>query len=232
MKKTDKYLLTFVAAIFCMPTQAHDAWVEPQGADYAVIYGHDGKLEGYPPSKVKTIAAFDALGAALPIKQTATADAVSFAVTGKPALMALYYDNGFWTKTTNGIKNLAKNEVPDAINASHVVKFSKTVLAWSPNITKPQDQRLEIVPLSSDAPAAGKTLAVQVLWEGKPLDKAKIEPIDGRSGIAVSTDAEGRAMLPVAAGRQAYAVSNKVALAGDARADSYSATANLVFYAK
>ncbi len=232
MNTMNKGLAALAIAVFGMQAHAHDAWSEARDTGYAVIFGHDGKLEGYAPAKVKAIAAVDGKGAALAVKQTATADGVTFTVAGKPALTTLEYDNGFWSKTTEGLKNLPKNEVPGAISASHAMKFGKTVFAWGPVATKAQGQQLEIVPLTATAPAAGKSLPVQVLWQGKPLAGAKVGRMDYDKEPPATTDAEGKASVAVIAGSQILTVGHRQALANDARADSYSVSANLRFEAR
>lgn len=207
---------------------AHDAWIEARGDGYVVLYGHGDKQESYASTKVKAVTAIDAKGAPLAMAKDA-ADPVRVTVRGQPALLTLHFDNGIWTKTTDGSKNLPKSEVPGAISATHSVKFGKTVLAWNVQTSQPQGQQLEIVPLAASAPAAGGSLPVQVLWEGKPLPGAKLVRSEYSKEKPIETDADGKAAVPVAAGRQMIAVSHKKDLAGDPRADSYSVSANLGF---
>jgi nickel transport protein len=214
------------------PVLAHDAWVEARDGGYVVLYGHGDKIESYAPTKVLSLTAADAAGNPLGVKYDATTAPVAAKVGGQPALLVLSFDNGYWTKTVDGSKNLPKNEVPGAISAGHSVKFGKTVLAWSAAVTRPQGTRLEIVPLGTSAPQAGKTLPVRVLWEGSPLAGAKIVRSEYGKEAPLVADAEGRADVPVAAGRQMIVVNYKIELANDPRADSYSAAANLVFEAR
>lgn len=218
-----------VAALANLPAQAHDAWSETRGAGYVVVFGHDGKLEDYVPAKVKALAAVDAGGAPLRIVQASAPGGVTFTVAGKPALVTLDYDNGFWTKTTEGQKNLPKNEVVGALGASHAVKFGKTVYAWGPAATTAHGQELELVPLSARAPVAGKPMEVRVMWQGKPLAGATITRVIGGPEVSVRSDASGKAALPVVAGKQVLSVSHKQDLRDDPRADVLSASANLVF---
>lgn len=232
MDKNRAALAVATFVFFNMPAHAHDAWTEAREAGYAVVFGHDGKLESYVPAKVKTITALDSKSRALSVKQAATTNGMTFTVDGKPALIALHYDNGFWSKTTEGSKNLPKNEVPGAISTSHAVKFGKTIFSWSPVVLKPQGQQLEIVPLSATRPTVGKPLPVQVMWQGKPLAGATIMRADDEKQAPATTDAEGKALVPVAAGRQMLTVSHKQALVDDPRADTYSAAANLLFDAR
>ncbi|WP_020656461.1 DUF4198 domain-containing protein [Massilia niastensis] len=222
-------LVLGIAALSSLSAQAHDAWTETRGAGYAVVFGHDGKLEEYDPAKVKQLAAVTGSGAPLKVAQAAGSSGVTFTLAGKPALVTLNYDNGFWTKTTDGQKNLPKNEVPGAISASHALKFGKTVYAWGPAAIKAQGQDLEIVPLSAKAPVAGKPVEVQVMWQGKPLAGAKITRVIGGPEISALTDASGKASLATVTGKQVLSVSHKQDLPNDPRAEVLSMSANLMF---
>jgi nickel transport protein len=211
---------------------AHDAWIEPRDGAYVVLYGHGDKHEGYAPAKVKAVAAADGAGATLPLSLASGKEDARFTVQGQPALVTLHFDNGIWTKTTEGSKNLPKNEVPGALSSSHSIKFGKTILAWTSAATKPQGQQLEILPLSATAPAAGGTLPVQILWEGKPLAGAKLVRSAYSKEKPIEADADGKAAVPVTAGRQMVSVSQKQDLVGNPQADTLSVAANLVFEAR
>lgn len=231
MKKTPIRLPAALCAglFLSLPAFAHDAWVEARDGAYVVLYGHGDKVETYAPEKVLALTATDAGGAALSVSLDAAASPRRARVDGQAALLAVHFDNGYWTKTTEGSKNLPKNAVPGALSATHSVKFGKTLLAWSAAATRPQGARLEIVPLAATAPRAGGTLPVRVLWEGKPLAGAKIARAGHGKEAPVAADADGRAEVPVLAGRQMIVVNHKIELHNDARADHYSAAANLVF---
>lgn len=222
-----------VTGILAMPAMAHDVWVEARDGGFTVLYGHGTELEAYDPLKVKTLTALDAQGRSLPVsRRPATGPAsVMVAIDGKPALSTLYFDDGFWTKTEAGWKNLPKNAVQGAVlQSASYVQAGKTVYAWLPLVTQPQGLPLEIVPLRAQAPTAGSQVQVQVLWEGRPLAGAKIAlPGPDKPAPAV-TDAQGRASIPVVGGRQIISVTHKLPLK-DERADELSFTANLVFTA-
>lgn len=224
--------ILFLLALVAAAAQAHDAWIEPRDGKLLVLFGHDDKIEPVVPAKVKSIMAINSDGTTSPAQLATAGKNQSVAVTGKPVMLTLHYDNGYWTKTTSGSKNAPKNEVPDAISASHVVKLAKTILSWSAAVTKPLGQQLEIVPLATTAPAAGGSLTVQVLWEGKPLAGAKVARAEYGNEKPIETDADGKASVPVVAGRQMIATSYKKDLTGDTRADSYSVSANLGFEAR
>lgn len=225
-------LMALAGAAVVLPcAQAHDAWPVAQDGGYTVVYGHLGKQEAYAGDKVRRIQAFDAQGQALQITRHDTDKGVHFAAQGEPAVLMLEFDNGYWSKTTKGSVNLPKNKAEGALSASHAVKFSKTVLRFSPAAAAAHGQRLEIVPQGGEAPKAGGALPVQVLWDGKPLPDARL--MRGHDDDKpVVTDAQGKASLPVETGRQAWAVMHKQALQGDPQADEYSASANLIFQAQ
>ncbi|MBK1680991.1 hypothetical protein CKO20_11490 [Rhodocyclus tenuis] len=210
-------------------TLAHDAWIEPVDAAYRVVFGHAGKLEAASAAKIRSVAAVDASGRSLAVKAEA-GDSPRLAVSGSPALLTLHYDNGFWSKTTEGSKNLPKNEVAGALSASHVVKFGKTIANWGRAVTKAQGQPLEIVPLVADTPHAGDALPVQVLWESKPLPGARLKTAEyAGADKEVLTAEDGKAVVPLVKGRNTIQVMHRVDLVGDARADVLSTSANLIF---
>lgn len=207
---------------------AHDAWIEPREGGYQVVFGHDGKLEPAASAKVRALGAVDAKGIPLAVK-AAPGDSPRVTVAGAPAILTILYDNGYWSKTTEGSKNLPKNEVPGALSASHAIKFGKTIVQWGPVATRAQGQALEIVPLDGEAPRTGGQLPVQVLWEGKPLAGAKLNSEYGDKVKDIIADSAGKASLPIAKGRNGIAVGHKFNLTGDPKADVNSLSAILVF---
>lgn len=235
MKLTTRKLAAlglFCASAALPAANAHDAWPVAQNDGYKVVYGHQGKPEPYAPSKVKAIQAFDKHGQPLEITRSQAPDnSVGFEPAGAPALLTIEFDNGYWTQTTKGSVNLPKDKAEGALSAAHLVKFSKTVVEFAPGTTKPAGQRLEIVPMATQAPVKGAALPVQVLWEGKPLPDAAL--MRGHEDPnPVQTDEQGKASLPLTEGRQAWVVTHKQALQNDPQADDYSASANLIFELK
>ena len=153
-------------------------------------------------------------------------------IEGRAALLALTYDNGYWSRPPGAPASVNKprNEVPGAESGAHVLKYGKTVVQWSPAVTRPLGQALEIVPLADLPPVAGDRLAVRVLWQGRPLAGARVlyGGVEARPPVARADDA-GRAEVPVSGGSQFLSVSHRATLADDPRADSQSVSANLVF---
>lgn len=236
--KTMKNIPCLLAAALLLaagiaPARAHDAWVAARADGLAVVYGHDGKLETCVPEKIRSVVLLDASGQPVPARRAVAGGEVRLAAGGAPALAVLHYDNGVWTKTADGSKNLPKNAVPGALSATHSVKYGKTVLRWGTAAGTAQGQALEIVPLAAAAPAAGKTLAVRVLRDGRPLPGAKLlRTGHDKEAPPFETDADGRAEVPVVAGWQALSVAQRVELRDDPHADALSLSANLHFEAR
>ncbi|WP_326544193.1 DUF4198 domain-containing protein [Pseudorhodoferax sp.] len=230
MKKSSYWRHVAVPALLfgAAAVQAHDAWIEPAATGFAVVFGHDGKLETALPSKVLKAQAIDAAGRSLPLRL----DGLQLAVQGTPSLLLLHYDNGFWSRTPAGTKSGARNAVPGALGASHALKYGKTVQVWDAQASRAQGLPVEIVPLSAQAPAAGTQLPVQVLWDGQPLAGATLSWHDAGQDRDIRADAQGRATLPVAKGRQLFSVSARRPIANDARADTLSVSSALVFEAR
>ncbi|HVR50245.1 MAG TPA: DUF4198 domain-containing protein, partial [Pseudorhodoferax sp.] len=133
---------------------AHDVWVQPQaqaqGQGLVVLYGHADKQDAYDHLKLKTLTALDAQGQALPVHRLPAAgkDApLAVQVEGRPVLALMVFDDGFWTKTEDGWKNLARNAVSGtALQSAYEMTLAKTVLAWGPQATRVHGLPLEIVP--------------------------------------------------------------------------------------
>lgn len=213
---------------------AHDAWLEPVGKDLAVRYGHKDKADPYKPEKVREVQLLDGSGQPLASQRRVEGEQVFVSTSAAAALATLLFDNGYWSRVSMDTpsKNLPKNALPGAISGSHSLKAHKLVLQWAPVVAQAQGQRLEIVPQAQQQPAAGAGLPVQVLWDGRPLAGATLRRGGHDKAPGVQTDAQGRATVPVVAGRQMLLVSHSVDLLDDPRADRASWSANLVFTAR
>lgn len=184
---------------------AHTAWLEGvagQADHFRLRFGgHAGKLEPYDPAKLKSVDALDAQGKALPVTRTVDSDGVLLRVNGQAALIALHYDNGFFSYAgTSRSTPKPMNEVAGATRATHAVKYGKAVVVWSPLATRLLGQPFEVVPLDANAPAAGKPLRVRVLKDGAPVAGVKLghgeegganDPVTDADGMATFTPRQG-----------------------------------------
>jgi nickel transport protein len=148
---------------------AENAWIEPQNQGFSVLYGQKTS-KPYPVEKVKEIKALITKGL-LPVHLKPQDKQMDFNVEGKPVLITLYFDDGFWSKTTDDKwLNLPKNVVENAQKTTHAHKFAKTILQWQEIVFYPVGQLLEIVPRKRE----DGELIFQVLFEGNPLANATI----------------------------------------------------------
>lgn len=220
-----------LAACLGAPAQAHDAWVEPADEGHIIHFGHAGQLETASQEKVRSLLVRDTQGQPLPSRLAQAQDGLRVHVAGEPALFALDYDNGYWSRdpATKASVNKPRTEVPNATSGSHAAKYGKTVLRWSQAAAKPQGLRLEIVPLAATQPGAGQALPVQVLLDGMPLAGARIMRAHAEQEGAIVADTRGRAEVPVIAGEQMLTVHHRIELIDDPRADVDNLGANLRF---
>jgi nickel transport protein len=224
------WAVALAALAFSGSSRAHDAWIDVSGPRYEVIYGHGGKIEPYAAAKAMQLVALDKEGRLIAAAVETSAAGVSLVPTSAASLLLVDFDNGYWTKTASGWKNVPRTAARDATESSHSLKFGKTVLAWGPVASKPVGQRLEIVPLSAQPPRAGQRLLVQVLYEGQPLAGASIGS-GGHDHHASTTDGAGKASVVVRKGRQMIVASHSRAL-DRPEAERESLAANLVFTAR
>lgn len=229
-----RYMLTCGLVAGAGLAQAHDAMFEPvptAPGQYVIRFSDDGKPLPYPPAKVTRAWAYDAGGRTLTLSQTPADGVNRVSVSPDATLLALEFDNGFYSKTTQGTVEKPKNEAPGAVSALWAKKTSKYVVQWNAAVQKPLGMQLEIVPLSASLPKAGDTLTVQVLWNGAPVEGLKVSKGEHDSGE--KTDANGRASYRVQPGRNFVWTERRVKVSGDAdpRYDSLAVATNFVFVA-
>lgn len=208
------------AALLSPPAMGHDIVLVPAGGGALTVrYGHphdwlpvDGEkllelqvlgVGGTPADRHRQLMR-NGLDLVLPKRSVAA-----------PALVAARYDNGFWVEGTPGPdgkaewRNTSRFMAPGAASVMLSVKFAKA-LAASATDEAVYRQRvghlLEIVPQRNPlAAGAGETLAVLVLFDGKPLSGAGIEnsnlidPIPEDKITRYRTDADGIAQVPIRA---------------------------------
>ncbi|MDZ4375991.1 MAG: DUF4198 domain-containing protein [Phenylobacterium sp.] len=197
-------LLALALAAGASSSLAHTAWLKPEAGQPGVfrLYfgGHQGRLESYRADKLKSVAALDAAGRPLALTRTGGDNAVMVQVKGQPALLHLHFDNGIHTRTGTG-PSVAKpmNAVPGAKSATYAVKYGKTIIGWgAPVVTRPLGQPFEVIPVSADAPVAGRPMQVQVRIDGRPAAGVRIGR--GEDSGGETTNAQGIASFTPVAG--------------------------------
>lgn len=192
---------------------AHDLWVtvDPpqtgQPAHIAIGYGHafpasegteaeklvpaylvgaQGRIETQPGAKLDFVT------------KTPLATGSYVAVSGRRAQ--------WYTKSPEGYQDKPKNQVPEAVKCIRSAKYAKAIVnigQAAGDVSRPVGQTLEIVPLANPAGLkAGAGLAVQVLFEGKPLAGCQLfatfagfSDHNNTFAFAAKTDKEGQALV-------------------------------------
>jgi nickel transport protein len=210
---------------------AHDAWVAPvDGPIFPIHFGHKGPQD-YVAAKVKTVTVFDANRATLASEISRDDKGASVKPNGKPAMLLVEFDNGFYTKIDGKSVQMSKRDAPAGSVTNHPVKSGKTIVQWMPWMTEAVGQRLEVVPINaSAAPTAGSKFQVRVLLDGKPIAGLMVENNSNETGP--KTDAQGLATLTLVKGINRLAVDHDIPMKGDPDTDKLGLNASLVFMAK
>lgn len=212
---------------------AHDAWVSKKEGQFIVLYGHGDKTETYDADKVKEVKAYSIDGNIIHVRVEKEGYPVIIKPKAGTALLSLYFDNGFWSKTPEGYKNKPKKEVPDALESSHSIKYSKAILKWSDKFLKPIGMEMEVVPLKNPLLLkAGDLLPLKVFLNAKPIEGALINT-GGHHKDEVKTDRNGMAEVKIEdAGFQIITAKIKISLKDNPDADVLSLSANISFEVK
>lgn len=211
--------------------QAHDAFFEPaapaQAGQFIVRFADEGKPIAYPAAKLKRTWALGAAGQSVALQQTPAADFVRITAPADAAVMALEFENGFFSRSTSGTIEKPMNEVPGAVSAVWAKKAGKYIAQWSAPVNKPMGLQLEIVPMSAALPKPGDTLQVQVLWEGKPIEGMLVSK--GEKHPGEKTDTNGMATYKVQAGSNFIWAERRIPVAGDPRYTTLAVATNVIF---
>lgn len=235
--KSHRLMLSTILSCCASGAFAHTVWLEPvsqSAGDYQVFFGgHAGKLETYRPDKLKKIDAVDKNGKALTVSRNVTADSVRLHVDGAPAMIAMHFDNGIHSRPATGPSvEKPMNEVPGATRATYAVKYHKTVVDWSPLVTKVIGQPFEVVPLSAQQPAADLPFRVRVLQDGKPVAGVKLGRGEEGTSTDPVTDADGIAAFVPKSGFNRLWAGKRIAVTGNPKYTELSYEYSFGFNAK
>ncbi len=169
-----RFVFAFVLVMaFSSICSAHDMWLEKKGAKAHLMYGHPGKTDPYPISR---ITAFNGINennwktALEPVYKKGEAYAW---LDDTYTMLTVEFDNKYWYNTEeNGWQNFdAPRQVCGKIvDEGRSYKLSKSILSWMNGMDKPIGQRAEIVPLKDPTKLKeGDMLPVIMYYEGKPM---------------------------------------------------------------
>lgn len=240
MFKTTIFAVAFLLVPAIQLVFAHDAWIEKQDGELVVVYGHGAKHEAYDPENVKAVQGFDDQGKPVAVDIVRHKDKVALAPKGTPAIVTMFYDGGYYVRTTEGGKRMTKREAKgkfEILEGLISQKCSKAFLASTEAYPQALGLRLEIVPEKDPfSVQPGETLPVKVLLAGKPLEGVAVKSSDmGHSnpeGLPRS-DKNGNVSVVIAKpGFQLLVTSHKTPIKDDPDADVISLSSSLTFEAR
>lgn len=213
---------------------AHGVWLAERYGQTLLVYGHGAADEPYDPAKIKSVRAVDLSGSEVAVGVATRDRHAALELPEEAALVAVHFDNGYWTKRADGSwVNEPRSVVPDAQQAGHYVKHLLAVLKPGASIAPQPDLVLQILPLVDPLTvAADGALPVRVLLDGAPLEGAKViaDYVNRADDPPIVTDSKGEATVVVRnQGLNVIAVAHDVPTPGDADADKIGHFATLSF---
>jgi ABC-type Co2+ transport system permease subunit/uncharacterized GH25 family protein len=227
--KSVRILLILFLTFSPCPLLAHDFWIEKKGSEFAIVFGHGTQRLEFDSSKVKAVKAFDLQGKEIGVSKERKGTSILLKTEESPFLFLVDIDDGYWSKTIYGWKNLPKRKASRVVESIRSFYTSKALLSWGEAAQKPlTDAKLEILPLENPFELkGGNVLPVRVLYQGKPISGLEIEAGDHQK--IATTDKEGIARLKLSKGHQVLSVTYKEPIKNDPDADSLSITSTLTF---
>jgi uncharacterized GH25 family protein len=211
---------------------AHDFLIEKKGQELLLVYGHGAQAMEFEASKVAKLSAIDGQGKELMIQKEPRNKALELKVSGQPAAVMAEIDNGYWSKTIYGWKELPKRKASRVVEAIRSLYVTRALLSWNGAVQEASGgTRLEIVPMADPfTMKPGDSLSVRVLGSGKPLQDIEVVGLDhAKRGI---TDKDGMIKVPLTEGLNLVTVEYKEKIKDDPDADALSLTATLTFEVK
>ncbi len=230
-----KLVVFFIAAVLLFQTSsasAHDFWIEQKGQDFMVVFGHGAQREEFDVSKVKNVKAVDPQGKDVPFQKEKRDKGLALKMSGQPAAIIVEIDNGYWSKTIYGWKELPKRKASRVVEAIRSVFYSKTILSWSDTVQKASGgARLDIIPMKNPFDMkAGESVLLKVFLSEKPLSGAEV--IGSEHAKLGTTDKDGMVKVPLTRGFNLVTVEHKERIKDDPDADALSLAATLTFEVK
>lgn len=212
-----------------MESKAHEFWIEPRGKEFALVFGHGAHREEFDPTKIKDVKAFDQEGKLLEIKKEVKKKEVLLQPLGTPSLMIAIIDNGYWSKTIYGWRNLPKRKASRVVESIRSLNYSKVLLSWGDWVRQPiKEIPLDLILLRNPFHMKpGEMVTVKSIYEGKPL--GGIDVIGSDHNLLGKTNAEGEMNLPLVRGPHRISISYKIPLKDDPDADFLHLTTTLSF---
>ena len=206
---------------------AHDFWMDRRGRGFLLIFGHGDQRAEFDTAKVKTVKAFGPKGGEIEVRREKKGQGLFLQPLEPPSWIFAEIDNGYWSKTIYGWRNLPKRKASRVVEAIHSFYYSKALVSWNDALQSPvSSAQLDIVLLKNPFELkAGDSLPIKVFYRGKPIAGVGVEGRDHE--IVSTTDKDGMARIRMIRGHQLISVGHKEPEKDDPDADYLSFTATL-----
>jgi cobalt/nickel transport system permease protein len=231
--KTVVILLGTLFLIFQSTTApAHDFFIEKKGEDYLVVFGHGKEREEFDVSKIKQVKAFDPQGKEIVVNKEKKERGAALKMAGRPSVIMVSIDNGYWSKTIYGWKELPKRKASRVVEAIHSLFFTKALFSGIiPGTGVGGDALLDIVPMTNPLEMKpGESFPVKIVLRGRPLAGAEI--IGSEHTRLGKADKDGIVKVILIKGPNLLTVETREPLRDDPDADALTLTATLTFEVK
>jgi len=231
-KKLVLLSIVITISLLLMPyfVYSHDFWIEKKENRFLILSGHGKDIEGYDPNRVVNWRVFNDRAHKIKLNITKGDKMAFFNCDKNIGLIAVFFDNKYWVKTTEGWKNIGKREAENkgfqVIESGRSYKYAKFINRWNPNFSKPLGDKMEIIPLNN--PLNSKNLKIQVLLDKKPLINAPIF-LDAEHEERSKTDSGGFAEIQLKNGINIISTTTKVPTSKDPDGDLIYLRASLSF---
>lgn len=153
---------------------AHEIWLEWQGKDLVLLYGHGGaghagaeRIE-YAVEEVTEVLCFDVSGVAV---EPEVERVYPVRIDAECAVTCVLTSSGYWSKTPFGTKRLPKDEAKSPLRSWLSFEGVKRIDAWNAELARPLTAHLELVPLNDPLSLEeGDKLRLLVCLEGRPVE--------------------------------------------------------------
>lgn len=226
--KTVFFAIALVAA--AAQASAHDLWVERTPEGLEVRYGHarsahqGAALIPYGADFVRRVDCVDESGE---LREGGCSGGAPVRITSECICVFVLTSTGFWSKTTEGTKNLSRKEAPTALRSWQSFESVKHISRWSDALARPITQDLEITPLENPLLLApGAKIHIVITYEGKPIEGSTVAYDGEPRGISGK---DGRVNLKIRHGGYQMIQASLTVPLGSEDADEVIHTTNLNF---
>lgn len=213
---------------------AYGLWTARRAGEMVIVYGKGAADRVYDPAAIRSVIVLDAAGQAVPAAIEPHPNRATIRAGKGAALFVVDADMGVFSRDAAGYwRKGTKDAVRGATLTQRFLKHAVSITHLHGALPPLPPQPLQILPLSNPAEAAaGETVRVRVLFDGRPLGGAAIVPdyVNAPREVLGRTDENGEADLFIRNdGLNVAAVIHLVKTPGDPHVDQVEHVATLSF---